>query len=171
MQNQFLVLQSRSRRNPTTGRTVSFAKGERCNWTKIKKAGYTTVPEFVTPMSEFQVRCLQSNMEIDKANRQGISQDLTPAEVTQVELITEHLLSLGLDPSEFAFGKNLSLVFRNAEGAEETLWVGVKMTKEEDRFIRNTGKAVSLCKGNWISASTFIYRVEKGLPLFVRDEA
>lgn len=166
MKNEFLILETRHVTHPVTHRRSTFVEGERTTWTQLKRAGLNRVPAWTKELAAIEVHAIRNNVTINDFNAHPTFEP-TAVEAAQIELITEHLLSLGLARSEFAFCKGDSDCFKGA--SKDVLWIGVKMANANDVFLRDTGRPVTLNRNNFISAATFIRRVENDGPLFVKN--
>ena len=101
-----------------------------------------------------------------KASLLEIAEDDTAIEAN-FQLCLDHLVSLGFAREDIVFHRNEVQSF-NGTG-QRPGWVGVPMVDMNDRFLRDTGRPVTLKANNWITVGTFISRVERGMPLFTHE--
>ena len=147
---------------------VTFTNGEYCSMAKIRKAGYTTLPEWAIKVNPMEAKIVDSNRNIDTFNSNPVDPaTCTPVQAVEMQLVTEHLKALGFTDQEFAFVKGSSLAYKGSD--KETVWIGVKIDSLNSAFIGRNGECVSMTLGNFISTTTFVQRVEKSGPLFVKD--
>lgn len=153
--------------SPVTGKTTIFTKGDLVSPAKLHKATCSKTPAWVEELAEDEAKIIRSNRSIDQANSADGNNALvlTPEEQAKIDEVKFALEFLGLDRSNFAFGRNVSLAFKDS--TKEQLWVGVKINNPGDVLLRKDGKPVSLNLCNWISVDTFISRLHNNKSLFV----
>lgn len=165
MKNAVFVNQTRNVRNPNTGKIETYTKGEIRPAAQLLKA-FNRLPEWVEPMTELQAQIIRSNRSIDEAMKSFNIDACTIEEKANIDLVGTYLIeTLGLEPSDFSFGRNVSLAFKDS--TTDTVWVGVKMASANNAFIGRNGKRVSLQLNNWISINTFVARTKSNQPLFL----
>lgn len=165
MKNVVFVNQTRKVRHPGTGRIETFTKGEIRKESQLYKF-FGHLPNWVEPMTELQAQIIHSNRSVDEALKSFDLETCTAEEKADIALIHQYLVeTVGLSPSDFGFGRNVSLAFKDS--TITTLWVGVKMADVSHAFIGRNGKRVSLHLNNWVSVNTFVARVKSNQPLFM----
>lgn len=145
---------------------ITFTVGEFCTMAKIRKAGFTTLPTWAIKTNGDEGLIAGSNREVDRLNKEGFDAEAcTEVELLQVELVKEHLETLGFGKQEYAFVRGATDAFKGS--TTETVWIGVKLDSMAGAFVRDNGKRVSFAKQNFISINTFLRRVENGGQLFL----
>ena len=148
------------------GKQITFTNGEYCTMAKIRKGGFVTLPAWAVQANPTEGLIDANNRQIDRLNQEGFkAEDCTEVELLQVELVKEHLDTLGFTKPEFTFVRGASKAFKGSD--TETVWIGVKLDKMAGAFVRDTGKRVSFANHNFISITTFLRRVENGGQLFL----